>query len=148
MEGRRRQRVAFALNRRGAVSETQPFRAARSALSVALLDGTGPVLERGPGLRGRDGPVHELIPLPAGMREALRLAYSTPPRAYHHFGHIEAVLAQFEAVAAGPGWARPREAWLAVLYHDAVYEAGRRDNETRSAALAVDAIARWLPDSV
>ncbi|MGY1457840.1 MULTISPECIES: HD domain-containing protein [unclassified Luteimonas] len=81
------------------------------------------------------------------MLDALRLAYATPPRAYHHFGHVEAVLAQFDAVAAGPGWARPREAWLAVLYHDAVYEAGRRDNETRSAVLAAQSIARWLPDA-
>src|SRR5690606_18006648 len=94
-----------------------------------------------------DGPVRELIPLPPGMLDALRLAYSTPPRVYHHFGHVEAVLAQFDAVAAGPGWARPREAWLAMLYHDAVYEPGRRDNETRSAALAAESIARWLPDA-
>src|SRR5690606_17934179 len=48
-------------------------------------------------------------------------------------------------VAAGPGWARPVEAWLAVLYHDAVYVPGRSDNEARSAELAVAAIARWLP---
>lgn len=91
--------------------------------------------------------MRELIPLPADMLDALRLSYSTPPRAYHHFGHVEDVLVQFEAVAAGPGWARPREAWLAVLYHDAVYEAGRRDNETRSATLAAESIARWLPDA-
>ena len=86
-----------------------------------------------------------LMPLPDGMLEALRAAYASPPRAYHHFGHVEAVLARFDEVAAGPGWARPREAWLAVLYHDAVYEPGRRDNEARSAAMAVAEIARWLP---
>jgi predicted metal-dependent HD superfamily phosphohydrolase len=33
-----------------------------------------------------------------------------------------------------------------VLYHDAIYVPGRRDNEAASAALAVEAIARWLPD--
>jgi len=91
--------------------------------------------------------MRELIPLPGGMREALRAAYDTPPRAYHHFGHVEAVLAHFEEVARGPGWARPREAWLAVLYHDAVHVPGRRDNEARSAALAVAEIDRWLPGS-
>ncbi|GGK04097.1 hypothetical protein [Luteimonas terricola] len=91
--------------------------------------------------------MRELIPLPPGMLDALRAAYSRPPRAYHHFGHVESVLAHFDAVAAGPGWSRPREAWLAVLYHDAVYEAGRRDNEARSAALAAADIARWLPDA-
>ena len=85
--------------------------------------------------------------LPPPMLERLRAAYAAPPRAYHHFGHVEAVLAQLEAVAAGPGWARPREAWLAALYHDAVYEPGRRDNEARSAALAAAEITRWLPDA-
>ena len=34
-----------------------------------------------------------------------------------------------------------------MLYHDAIYEAGRRDNEARSAELAADHIARWLPDA-
>lgn len=87
------------------------------------------------------------LPLPADMLEALRASYAAPPRAYHDFGHVEAVLAHYDEVAAGPGWARPREAWLAVLYHDAVYEPGRRDNEARSAALAEAAIARWLPDA-
>ena len=85
--------------------------------------------------------------LPAGMLEALRASYATPPRAYHHFGHVEALLRHFDEVAAGPGWARPREAWLAMLYHDAVYVPGRRDNEARSAELAVAEIARWLPDA-
>src|SRR3546814_216155 len=34
-----------------------------------------------------------------------------------------------------------------LLYHDAVYEAGRGDNETRSAKLAVAEIAKWLPEA-
>lgn len=89
--------------------------------------------------------MRELIPLPAGMIEALRAAHASPPRAYHDFGHVEAVLQHFEEVANGPGWARPREARLAVLYHDAIYVPGRRDNEARSAALAVGEITRWLP---
>lgn len=91
--------------------------------------------------------MHALMPLPGGMLAELRAAYAAPPRAYHHFGHVEWVLARLDEVAAGPGWARPREAWLAALYHDAVYEAGRRDNEARSAAMAKEAIARWLPDA-
>lgn len=91
--------------------------------------------------------MHERVPLPPGQLDALRAAYATPPRTYHGFDHVEAVLARFEEVSDGPGWHRPREAWLAVLYHDAIYEAGRSDNESRSAALAIDAIARWLPDA-
>ena len=91
--------------------------------------------------------MHAVIPLPEAMLAALREAYATPPRAYHHFGHVEALLGHFQEVADGPGWARPREAWLAALYHDAVYVPGRRDNEARSAAMAAEAIARWLPDA-
>lgn len=91
--------------------------------------------------------MRQLIPLPPGMLERLRAAYATPPRAYHHFGHVEALLGHFDEVAAGPGWARPREAWLAMLYHDAIHDAGRRDNEARSARLAAQEIARWLPDA-
>lgn len=35
--------------------------------------------------------------------------------------------------------------FLAVLFHDAVYAPGRHDNEARSAELAREAAARWLP---
>lgn len=83
--------------------------------------------------------------LPDPQRQALTAAYATPPRAYHDFGHVEAVLQHYRAVAAGPGWTRPAEVYLAVLYHDAVYQPGRGDNEARSAAFAREQIARWLP---
>lgn len=83
--------------------------------------------------------------LPAGMREQLRAQYAQPPRAYHSFAHVEEVLAHYAAVAHGPGWQQPDEVLLALLYHDAVYEAGRKDNEARSAELAAAAIAQWLP---
>jgi len=79
--------------------------------------------------------------------EALRQAYATPPRAYHHWGHVEAVLGHYAEVAAGPGWRQPREAALAILFHDAIYEPGRRDNEARSAALARERIRQWWPDA-
>lgn len=83
--------------------------------------------------------------LPDGLADALRDAYAAPPRAYHHFGHVREVLRHYDEVAAGPGWSQPREVGLAVLYHDAVYQAGRGDNEARSADLAREQIARWLP---
>ncbi|NZA25125.1 hypothetical protein H0E84_01885 [Luteimonas sp. SJ-92] len=85
------------------------------------------------------------LQLPDGQWAALRAAYADPPRAYHHFGHVEQLLRHYAEVDAGPGWSQPAEAWLAVLYHDAVYRAGRRDNEARSARLAQAEIARWLP---
>lgn len=85
------------------------------------------------------------VPLPAGQLSTLQTAYATPPRHYHYFGHVEAVLGHFEQVATGPGWTQPAEVWFAVLYHDAIYEAGRSDNEARSAGLAREQVAYWLP---
>ena len=85
-----------------------------------------------------------LAGLPAGLRAELEAAYATPPRTYHSFEHVLEVLGHYEAVAAGPGWMQPTEVLLAVLFHDAVYEPGRTDNEARSAQLARDAIARWF----
>lgn len=87
------------------------------------------------------------LELPEGLVAALEAAYAQPPRAYHHVGHVHEVLAHWADVAAGPGWERPCETFLAVLYHDAIYEPGKRDNETRSAAFATGEIARWLPDA-
>ena len=87
------------------------------------------------------------LTLPTMMLSALEAAYATPPRAYHDFGHVQEVLHRFAEVTAGPGWTQPAEVYLAVLYHDAIYEAGRKDNEARSAELAMEQIARFLPES-
>lgn len=87
------------------------------------------------------------IRLPAGQLAALEVAYSTPPRAYHSFAHVQEVLWHYGEVDAGPGWRKPVEAWLAVLYHDAIYVPGRRDNERHSASLALEHIQQWLPDA-
>ena len=84
--------------------------------------------------------------LPAAQLAELQAAYANPPRAYHNFGHAQALLSHFAEVAAGPGWQRPREVYLAILYHDAIYQAGHRDNEERSAQMAARAITQWLPD--
>ena len=86
------------------------------------------------------------LQLPPDQLQALQAAYATPPRAYHNFAHVEEVLRHYDEVANGPGWQQPEEVRLAVLYHDAIYEAGRKDNEVRSADLAVEHIQRWLPD--
>lgn len=94
-------------------------------------------------IAGNDIP--ELPSLPGEQLAALRLAYASPARAYHHFGHVEDVLVHYRAVAEGPGWRQLREVGLAVLYHDAIYVPGRGDNEAESARLAVEHIARWLP---
>ena len=88
-------------------------------------------------------PMSDLASLPAAQLAAIEAAYAQPTRAYHHFGHVRDVLAQADVVAAGPGWRQPDEVRVAILYHDAIYEAGRRDNEARSAELAREHLARW-----
>jgi predicted metal-dependent HD superfamily phosphohydrolase len=107
-------------------------------------DAADPSMAAGP---EADGP----LLLPAEMLDALRMAYAAPARAYHHFGHVRDVVPHYRAVAAavadGSGWHRPAEVWLALLYHDAVYVPGRRDNEARSAELAKAHIAHWLPQA-
>ncbi|MBW3551163.1 MAG: hypothetical protein KY442_10225, partial [Proteobacteria bacterium] len=85
------------------------------------------------------------VELPARQRAALEAAYASPPRAYHDLGHVEEVLRHYAAVAAGPGWSQPSEVYFAILYHDAIYVAGRGDNESRSAQLAREHLARWWP---
>lgn len=97
-----------------------------------MVDGGAPAV---------DGP----LALPPGQLDALRAAYRSPPRAYHDWSHVQEVLRHYADVDAGPGWGRPAEVWLAVLYHDAIYEAARRDNEARSARLAEEHVQRWLP---
>jgi predicted metal-dependent HD superfamily phosphohydrolase len=93
-------------------------------------------------------PVPSLPPdlrLPVGFLAEVRLAYQRPPRAYHHWGHVTRVLEHVGDVAEDVGWKQPREAWLAALFHDVIYEAGAKDNEARSAAHARESIARWFP---
>lgn len=87
--------------------------------------------------------ISDLSGLPDGQVAAVAAAYAIPARAYHHFGHVRDVLACADEVAAGPGWQQPDEVRLAILYHDAIYEPGRRDNEARSAALAREHLQRW-----
>ena len=74
--------------------------------------------------------------VPVTLVQTVVSAYGQTPRAYHGAEHIVEVLAHWRQVAEGPGWQQPRETWLALLFHDAVYETGRRDNEAMSAALA------------
>lgn len=87
------------------------------------------------------------LAIPTEQQTALEAAYAIPPRAYHNFDHVQEVGRHYDSVAAAIGWTQPREVQLAVLYHDAIYEPGRRDNEARSAALAVEHIGRWWPQA-
>jgi predicted metal-dependent HD superfamily phosphohydrolase len=82
--------------------------------------------------------------LPTAMWAELEAAYQTPLRAYHNIGHVHEVLAHYQNVAALIGWQNLKEVYLAVLYHDAIYQAGRKDNEARSAELALSNIKKYL----
>lgn len=64
--------------------------------------------------------------------------YSEPHRAYHNLTHIAEVLGWFDVVADEVGWDAPVDVYLAILFHDAIYDpaAPHGDNETRSAKLA------------
>ena len=62
--------------------------------------------------------------------------YAEPHRHYHDLEHVGELADWFAAVRDGPGWRQPAEIALAILFHDAVYEPDRRDNEERSAQLA------------
>jgi predicted metal-dependent HD superfamily phosphohydrolase len=67
-------------------------------------------------------------------RDRLLAAYREPHRAYHTVEHIVALLALF---AMHGGSARDPDAIrLAILYHDAVYDPRRSDNEAVSADVA------------
>lgn len=78
---------------------------------------------------------------------AVAEAYATPPRAYHNLRHVEELLGWFAQVRdAGPGWQRPDDVLAALLFHDAIYEPLRSDNEARSAVFAGEQItALGLP---
>jgi len=86
------------------------------------------------------------LPVEGSFWAELRALYATPPRHYHTFDHVLEVLGWYDEVTAGPGWDRPEEALMAVLFHDAIYRCGAADNEAQSAIAARDAIARWLLD--
>lgn len=80
------------------------------------------------------------------MLDDVAARYADPPRHYHDLAHVAEVATRFAEVERDLGWQHPREVFLAVLYHDAIYVAGATDNEPRSALLARDAIARFVPE--
>lgn len=68
--------------------------------------------------------------------ELLARCYGGASRHYHDLTHVVEVAERFAEVAGAVGWRAPREVYVAVLFHDAVYDPARRDNEAASAALA------------
>jgi len=64
-----------------------------------------------------------------------RASYAEPHRRYHTEQHLDHCLQQVDGLLDLADRDRRRLRW-ALLWHDAVYESGARDNEVRSAALA------------
>lgn len=70
-----------------------------------------------------------------------RAAYAQLHRHYHDQRHIDECLADLEQVRDLDERSRQVLRW-AILWHDAAYEPGHRDNEERSARLASTELAR------
>ena len=79
---------------------------------------------------------HAPVSLPQALARELEAAYSEPQRTYHSLAHIVDVLHWYDEVAEAVGWQEPAEVYVAIVFHDAIYVPGARDNEARSAAWA------------
>lgn len=85
------------------------------------------------------GPSYDECLVEAELRA--RAAYSEPHRGYHDERHLDECLVHLDEVGDLDERERRILRW-AILWHDAVYELGRRDNEERSAELAKFELAR------
>lgn len=83
---------------------------------------------------------HRPLRLPDTLVAELTAAYGEPHRAYHDATHIGEVLTWFDRVADDLGWLEPAEVYTAIVFHDAIYQPGAKDNEARSAAWARRAV--------
>lgn len=79
---------------------------------------------------------HVPLALDPGVEQVLERAYAEPHRAYHTAAHVVEVLHWFDRVQDEVGWREPAEVFLAILFHDAIYDPRAKDNEARSAQLA------------
>jgi predicted metal-dependent HD superfamily phosphohydrolase len=71
-------------------------------------------------------------------------SYNSPGRRYHTWQHVLTCVTHLKTFSLG----QPRIAFLALVFHDAVYVPGRSDNEEQSASLARAALATQRSISV
>lgn len=88
---------------------------------------------------------HRTPPVPDFVLAELRRRYAEPQRGYHDWRHIETLLTLFEETK--PLLSNPTAVLYAVLFHDAVYDPTRTDNEDRSADLLRTSLAGTLDAS-
>jgi predicted metal-dependent HD superfamily phosphohydrolase len=78
---------------------------------------------------------------------SLQARYAEPHRAYHNWHHIDALL-KWSASEQFP-LINSDAVYCAILFHDAIYDPVRKDNEELSAQLAEESLAVVLtPDSL
>jgi len=75
---------------------------------------------------------------PASLIHELLGRYGESHRAYHNATHIGDMLRWFDWTWDEVGWGSPADVYAAVLFHDAIYDPQRKDNEARSSDLAKD----------
>ena len=83
--------------------------------------------------------------LPRTVLNDLVARHTEPHRRYHDLEHLHELVAWFDAL----DWNAPRDVARAMLFHDAVYQPTAKDNEDRSAQLALAAgcserVATWI----
>jgi len=86
--------------------------------------------------------------LPAAVATDLRRRHAEPHRAYHDAAHVGLLWLRHLQHGGDPA---DRDLALAILFHDAVYEPGARDNEERSAALLASAMpgdTAWAQEAI
>ncbi len=77
---------------------------------------------------------------PEALSEWTTIEVAYAGRAYHNLAHLEEMLEHFTALPTNIAPAAPPTFGIALIYHDIVYSAGRKDNEAKSAYLAVRAL--------
>jgi predicted metal-dependent HD superfamily phosphohydrolase len=76
------------------------------------------------------------FPLPPNWPGVLERAYGEGRRAYHTLAHVAEVAKHFDFARSRSVVHDPSSVFVAILFHDAVYDAKSTDNEARSAVLA------------
>ena len=76
-----------------------------------------------------------------GTIEGILDLYDEPDRHYHNIDHIGTMLVVFKS--SRPKCTMPSEVTLAIIFHDAIYNPQARDNEEKSAELAVETLATF-----
>ncbi|MES2543309.1 MAG: hypothetical protein V4548_00365 [Bacteroidota bacterium] len=66
---------------------------------------------------------------------AMEKAYSSKSRSYHNLNHIKEMVALYDIYKSN--LSHPNEVLYAIFYHDYIYKSTQKDNEIKSADLAI-----------